>query len=367
MKDTAVAMRHIKKDFSGVKVLRDVDFNIYKGRVMALVGENGAGKSTLMKILTGVYLKTEGEIYLNNSPVNFVDTRSSQEAGIAFIHQELNLVKDLSIGENIFLGREPVSGRGRILWNKLFEDSNYWLERLGLNESPRELVKNISVGKQQLVEIAKALSMDANVIIMDEPTGALTPAETRKLFSVISDLKSEGKSIVYISHRLQEIFEICDDVTVLRDGELVGEKPIEELNEDKVIEMMVGRKLNEQYPRVDVPIGEDILKVEHLSNQFVKDASFTLRQGETLGVAGLMGSSRTELMRTIYGIYPYGGEIYLNGSKVKIQSPKDALNLGIAYVTEDRKSNGIINGMNVRENITLSSLKKISGTSWSCL
>ncbi len=361
MKDTAVAMRHITKEFSGVKVLKDVDFNIYKGRVMALVGENGAGKSTLMKILTGVYLKTDGEIHLNNNPVNFVDTRSSQEAGIAFIHQELNLVKDLSIGENIFLGREPVSGRGRILWSKMFEDSYYWLERLGLNESPRELVKNISVGKQQLVEIAKTLSMDANIIIMDEPTGALTPAETRKLFSVINDLKSEGKSIVYISHRLQEIFEICDDVTVLRDGELVGEKPVEEINEDKVIEMMVGRKLSEQYPRVDVPIGEDILKVEHLSNQFVKDASFTLRQGETLGVAGLMGSSRTELMRTIYGIYPYGGEIYLNGSKVKIQSPKDALNLGIAYVTEDRKSNGIINGMNVRENITLSSLKKFLG------
>lgn len=361
MKDTAVSMKHITKEFSGIKVLKDVNFNIYKGRVMALVGENGAGKSTLMKILTGVYLKTEGEVYLNNRPVNFTDTRSSQEAGIAFIHQELNLVKDLSIGENIFLGREPVSGKRRILWNKLYENSKYWLEKLGLTEAPRELVRNLSVGKQQLIEIAKALSLDANVIIMDEPTGALTPAETQKLFSVISDLKKDGKSIVYISHRLQEIFEICDDVTVLRDGELIDEKPVEELNEDRVIEMMVGRKLNEQYPRIEAAIGEDILKAEHLSNQFVYDVTFSLRQRETLCVAGLMGSFRTELMRTIYGIYPCGGEIYLNGSKVEIRSPKDALELGIAYVTEDRKGNGIIGGMNVRENITLSALKKFMG------
>lgn len=361
MKDAVISMKHITKEFSGITVLKNVDFNIYKGRVMALMGENGAGKSTLMKILTGMYLKTDGEIHLNNEPVSFVDVRSSQHAGIALIHQELNLVKDLSIGENMFLGREPVSGKGRILWSKLFNDSKYWLEKLGLNENPRELVKNISVGKQQLVEIAKALSADAKVIIMDEPTGALTPSETEKLFQVVNDLKTEGKSIVYISHRLHEIFEICDDVTVLRDGELVGEKPIEELNEDMIIEMMVGRKLSEQYPRIETEIGDDILKVENLSNQFVKNASFTLKKGETLGVTGLMGSSRTELMRSIYGIYPHRGEIYLKGEKVRIKSPKEALNLGIAYVTEDRKANGIIGEMNVRENITLSSLKKFTG------
>lgn len=358
MKDIAVSMKHITKDFSGIKVLKNVNFNIYKGRSMALVGENGAGKSTLMKILTGVYLKTDGEIYLEGHPVNFNDTRSSQEAGIAIIHQELNLVKDLSIGENIFIGREPVSSSRRILWNKLYENSEYWLKKLGLNESPRELVKDLSVGKQQLVEIAKALSIDAKVIIMDEPTGALTPAETRKLFNVINDLKKEGKSIVYISHRLKEIFEICDDVTVLRDGELIGEKSIEEIDEDEVIEMMVGRKLNEQYPRIDTATGQEVLRVENLSNQFVNDISFTVKQGETLGVAGLMGSSRTELMRTVYGIYPYKGEIFLSGTKIRVSSPMDALSLGIAYVSEDRKANGIITGMNVRENITLSSLKK---------
>lgn len=360
MKDIAVSMKHINKDFSGVNVLKDVNFNIYKGHAMALVGENGAGKSTLMKILTGVYLKTSGEVYLNGLQVNFNDTQSSQQAGIAIIHQELNLVKDLSIGENIFLGREPVSARGRILWSKLYSDSEYWLKKLGLNENPKELVKNLSVGKQQLVEIAKALSIDANVIIMDEPTGALTPSETQKLFNVINDLKYEGKSIVYISHRLQEIFEICDDVTVLRDGELIGEKSIKETDEDKVIEMMVGRKLNEQYPRIKTVTGPEVLKVENLSNQFIKNVSFTLRQGETLGVAGLMGSSRTELMRTLYGIYPYNGEIFLNGEKVKISSSTNALKLGIAYVSEDRKSNGIISEMNVRENITLSSLVKFT-------
>ena len=353
---TIVSMKNINKEFSGVKVLKNVDFNIYKGRVMALVGENGAGKSTLMKILTGVYLKTEGEIYLDGKSVNFIDTNASQNAGIAIIHQELNLIQDLSIGENIFLGREPVF-RGKIQWSKLYKNAEFWLEKLGLSENPRELVKNISVGKQQLVEIAKALSINANVIIMDEPTGALTPAETEKLFEVIRDLINDGKSIVYISHRLQEIFEICDDVTVLRDGELISQKKIEELREENIIEMMVGRKLSEQYPWIETETGDAILKIEDLSNQFVKNVSFSLKKGETLGVAGLMGSSRTELMRTIYGIYPYTkGEIFLSDTKLKINSPMDALKYGIAYVTEDRKSNGIISEMNVRENITLSSL-----------
>jgi ribose transport system ATP-binding protein len=362
VKEIVVSMQHISKDFSGVKVLKDVSFNIYKGSVMALVGENGAGKSTLMKILTGVYLKNQGEIYLDNESVNFSDTSASQSKGIAIIHQELNLVKDLSIGENIFLGREPVSSGKRIMWNKLYEDASYWLDKLGLKENPRELVKNISVGKQQLVEIAKALSIDAKVIIMDEPTGALTPAETDKLFHVISDLKKSGKSIVYISHRLHEIFEICDDVTVLRDGELIGEEEINNLDEDKIIEMMVGRKLSEQYPRIDAEPAEEILKVENLSNQFVKDISFSLRKGETLGVAGLMGSERTELMRSIYGIYPAKGSVYLSGEKIKVNSPLDSLRYGIAYVTEDRKANGIITGMNVRENITLSSLELFKGS-----
>lgn len=363
MNETVVSMKNISKDFSGVKVLKHVDLNIYKGKVMALIGENGAGKSTLMKILTGVYTRSDGEIFMHGEEVQFDDTRASQEKGIAFIHQELNLIKDLSIGENIFLGREPVSTYKRIQWKELYRDARKYLDKLGLTEDPRELVRNISVGKQQLVEIAKALSINAEVIIMDEPTGALTPQETDKLFAVIRELRDDGKSIVYISHRLQEIVDICDDITVLRDGELIGEKPIHEVSEESIIEMMVGRKLSEQYPRVQVEIGEEILQVSHLKNIHAKDVSFGLKRGETLGVAGLMGSGRTELMRSIYGIYPVdSGEILISGKKAKISSPTDALINGVAYVTEDRKQNGIINGMNLRENITLSSLNSFVGT-----
>lgn len=363
MKTKIVFMKQITKEFSGVRVLDRVDFNVYQGRIMALVGENGAGKSTLMKIMTGVYTKTEGEILLSDQPVQFNNTRESQDHGIAIIHQELNLVRDLSVAENIFLGREPLNRFHGIHWSKLYRDAQYWLNKLGLQEDARELIKNISVGRQQLVEIAKALSLQAKVIIMDEPTGALTLSETKKLFSVIRELKDEGVSIVYISHRLNEIFEICDDVTVLRDGHLIGEKPISEVNEDQIIEMMVGRKLTEQYPRLEKVPGEIVLEVQHLTNRFVRDISFELRQGEILGVAGLMGSGRTEMARTIYGVYPHDkGEIRLEGRAVHLSHPLDALNAGIAYVSEDRKTNGILLGLNVRENITLSSLKSFCRT-----
>jgi len=362
MSETIIAMKNIAKEFSGVRVLKNVSFNIYDGKVMALVGENGAGKSTLMKILTGVYTKTSGQIFAYGKEVNFSNPKDSQRSGIAFIHQELNLIRHLSIGENIFLGREPVSKLGNINWKQLYNESKQWLDKLGLKEDPRELVGNLSVGKQQLVEIAKALSLNAKVIIMDEPTGALTVAETEKLFSVIRELKANGHSIVYISHRLKEIFEICDDVTVLRDGELICEKSIDELDEDKIIEMMVGRKLDEQYPRIPCEPGEVVLDVRDLTNKFVKDVSFTLRQGEILGIAGLMGAGRTELARTLYGVYRKDrGEIILENRKLRLRHPTDALKQGIAYVSEDRKGNGIVLGLNVRENITLSALRSYSG------
>ncbi len=362
MPDKIISMKKIRKDFSGVQVLKDVDFNIYDGKIMALIGENGAGKSTLMKILTGVYSKTSGEIMMNGKEVHFASTKDSQKNGIAIIHQELNLIQHLSIGENIFLGREPISNLKNIKWKQLYEEAQKWLDKLGLNEDPRELIKNISVGKQQLVEIAKALSLNAKVIIMDEPTGALTVSETEKLFSVIMELKEQGHSIVYISHRLKEIFEICDDVTVMRDGELVSEQSIDELDEDKIIEMMVGRKLSEQYPRIQCESGEVVLEVKDLSNQFVKNVSFQLHYGEILGVAGLMGAGRTELARTLYGIYKKDkGEVYLDNRKIQLKTPSDALKQGIAYVSEDRKANGIVLGLDVRENITLASLKSYSG------
>lgn len=362
MPSKLIEMKGISKSFSGVPVLKNVDFNIYEGRIMALLGENGAGKSTLMKILTGAYQKNQGEIMIDGEKVAFQDIRQSQAKGIAIIHQELNLIKDLSIAENIFLGREPLSFGVQMNWKKLNEDAKIWLEKLGLNENPKTLVKNISVGKQQLVEIAKALSLNARILIMDEPTGALTVSETRKLFEVILDLKAEGKSIIYISHRLKEIFKICDDVTILRDGQFVCEMPISELDEDKIIENMVGRKLTEQYPRVSCEPGKTILEIKNMGNLFVKNINLELRANEIVGIAGLMGSGRTELARTIYGIYKIQeGELFIDGKKIKINSPTDALKHGIAYVSEDRKNNGIVLGMCVTENVTLASLKKFSG------
>lgn len=358
MSEKIVSMKHITKEFSGVKVLKEVDFNIYQGKIMALLGENGAGKSTLMKILTGVYKRSSGEILLEGKEINFNNTRDSQNHGIAIIHQELNLIKDLSIGENIFLGREPINSVKKIKWKQLHEEAEYWIRKLGLKEESKSLIKDISVGKQQLVEIAKALSLNAKVIIMDEPTGALTISETEKLFQVIKELKAEGKSIVYISHRLNEIFQICDDITILRDGELICEKSVAKLDENQIIEMMVGRKLEEQYPRIPYQPGETILEVKGITNKFVKNASFSLKKGEILGIAGLMGAGRTKLARTLYGIYKMDrGEILINGQKVFIEGPQSALSHGIAYVSEDRKANGIVLGLSVKENVTLSSLK----------
>ncbi len=353
-----VEMKGICKEFSGVKVLKGAQLNIYEGKVMALLGENGAGKSTLIKILTGVYTRTSGEVFLRGEAVKFNDIKASQSAGIAIIHQELNLLHHLSIAENIFLGREPLTAIKTVNWKKLYADAEYWLEKLGLKYDPRTLISELSVGQQQLVEIAKALSLNANIIVMDEPTGALTLQETERLYEVIRDLKAHNCSIVYISHRLNEIFEVCDDVTVLRDGEYVGEVPITDLDEDRMIEMMVGRKLEDQYPRLECELGETVLEVKNLSNEHIHNINFELKKGQILGVAGLMGSGRTELMRTLYGIYPVkSGEVLLNGSPVKVRDPKKAISSGIAYVSEDRKANGIVLGLSVAENTVLSTLK----------
>lgn len=362
MSDSVIQMRGITKDFPGVRALKSVDFNIYKGKIMALVGENGAGKSTLMKILTGVYEKTSGDIFLDGKQVQIRNTREAQNMGIAIIHQELNLLSNLSIGENIFLGREPVNSLGKIQWNQLFQAAKKIMNRLGITEKPETLVGKLSIGKQQMVEIAKAISLNAQVIVMDEPTGALTDKETESLFRVIRELKAEGKSIVYISHRLKEIFEICDDVTVMRDGQFIAEYPINEVDEDRIIESMVGRKLTEQYPRVTCQTGKVLLEIKNLTNSYVKDISFSLRSGEIVGLAGLMGSGRTEMARTIYGVLETeSGEIIVEGKPVRIKSPGQAIKNGISYVSEDRKGNGVVLGLNVKENISLSVLQKLSG------
>ncbi len=355
-------MKNISKEFPGVKALDQVSFRLQAGKVMALLGENGAGKSTLMKILTGVYDKTSGEINYMGSSVEFKNPRESQISGIAIIHQELNLLPELTIGENIFLGREPVNFARKIDWNQLYADAAKLLARLGVKEDPKKPCGELSLGQQQMVEIAKALSLDAKIIIMDEPTDALTDKETQQLFKVIGELRAEGRSIVYISHRLKEIFEICDEVTVLRDGKFISEDAVEKLTEDSLIEMMVGRRLTEQFPRLEGNIGKPFLEIKGLSNRFLKNVSLHVNKGEILGISGLMGSRRTELAKTIIGaIEKAAGSICMDQQPLEIRSPEDAIKFGIAYVSEDRKGDGLVLGLSVKENMTLSSLKAFTG------
>ncbi|RJL22215.1 ribose ABC transporter ATP-binding protein RbsA [Pectobacterium polaris] len=354
-------LQGITKSFPGVKALSGAALNVYPGKVMALVGENGAGKSTMMKVLTGIYRKDAGSIHFLGKKVDFSGPKASQEAGIGIIHQELNLIPQLTIAENIFLGREFTNRFGRIDWNKMYAEADKLLKRLNLRYDSRRMVGDLSIGDQQMVEIAKVLSFESKVIIMDEPTDALTDTETASLFSVIKELQSQGCGIVYISHRLKEIFEICDDITVFRDGQFIGERPVSDLEEDTLIEMMVGRKLEDQYPRSNKAPGEVRLKVQNLSGPGVDSVSFTVRKGEILGVAGLMGAGRTELMKILYGALPRtGGNVTLDGRDVVTRKPQDGLANGIVYISEDRKRDGLVLGMSVKENMSLTALRYFS-------
>ncbi|WP_232314456.1 ribose ABC transporter ATP-binding protein RbsA [Grimontia marina] len=344
-----------------MKALDKASLNVYSGRVMALMGENGAGKSTLMKVLTGIHALDGGSIHYEGKEAAFKGPRDSQQAGISIIHQELNLIPELTIAENIYLGREFTGPFGRVLWEKMYAEADKLLARLNVKHSSQTLLGALSLGEQQMVEIAKALSFESKVIIMDEPTDALTDTETESLFKVINELRDEGCGIVYISHRLKEIFTICDDITVLRDGKFIGECQVKDIDEDRLIEMMVGRKLEEQYPRIAVTHGDTCLEVKNVSGAGVKDVSFTLKRGEVLGVSGLMGAGRTELMKVIYGALSRdGGDIILNGKTVNPISPRDGLINGIAYISEDRKGDGLILGLSVKENMSICSLDKLS-------
>lgn len=361
MAEPILALNNIEKSFPGVKALDKASLNVYPGRVMALIGENGAGKSTLMKVLTGIYTKDAGSIYYQGQSASFKGPRDSQHSGISIIHQELNLIPELTIGENIFLGREKTGALGRILWSEIYEQADILLKRLNVKRSSRTLLGELSLGEQQMVEIAKALSFKSKVIIMDEPTDALTDSETQSLFNVINELRSQGCGIAYISHRLKEIFEICDDITVLRDGKFIGECPVSDIDEDGLIEMMVGRKLEDQYPRVDVTHGGICLEVQNVSGSGVQNINFNLNHGEILGISGLMGAGRTELMKIIYGALPIdSGVIKLHGKALKLQSPQDGLAYGIAYISEDRKGDGLILGLSVKENMSLCALDKLT-------
>ena len=351
----------IDKSFPGVKALSGAALTVYPGRVMALVGENGAGKSTMMKVLTGIYSKDAGTLSFRGNEVTFNGPKASQEAGIGIIHQELNLIPQLTIAENIFLGREFLNRFGGIDWPRMYREADRLLARLNLHYGSRRLVGELSIGDQQMVEIAKVISFKSEVIIMDEPTDALTDTETASLFSVIKELKQQGCGIVYISHRLKEIFEICDDVTIMRDGQFIAERQVSDLQEDALIEMMVGRRLEEQYPRVTLTPGAECLVVDHVSGPGVHDVSFTLHHNEILGVAGLMGAGRTELMKTLYGAAKRtGGNVMLDGRVVMARTPQEGLANGIVYISEDRKRDGLILGMSVKENMTLTALRYFS-------
>ena len=361
MTQAILELSGIDKAFPGVKALDNACLNVYPGRVMALLGENGAGKSTLMKVLTGIYSLDAGTIKYQQQDAKFEGPKHSQEAGISIIHQELNLIPELTIAENIFLGRERTSSLGRILWADMYREADKLLARLNVKHSSKQLLGELSLGEQQMVEIAKALSFESKVIIMDEPTDALTDTETESLFRVIEELRQEGCGIVYISHRLKEIFQMCDDITILRDGKFIGQCAVSDTDEDRLIEMMVGRKLEEQYPRVDAVHGTTCLEVKNLSGEGVNDVSFKLDRGEILGVSGLMGAGRTELMKVIYGaLERQSGSVILDGKTINPVSPHDGLANGIAYISEDRKGDGLVLSLSVKDNMSLSALEHLT-------
>jgi len=358
-----IEMKGIKKAFHKHQVLTGVDFEVKPGEVHALMGENGAGKSTLMKILTGIYERDAGTVTVGGKEVHYKSPKEAEADGIAVIHQELNVIPTLSVAENIFLGREKtLSFTGVIRKREMEEEAKKYLEQLGVSISPKELVGQLSVGKQQIIEIAKALSLNAKCLIMDEPTAALTEREIQILFEVIQSLKEKGVSIVYISHRMEEIFTICDRISILRDGQFIGTKRIPDTNFDEVVQMMVGREIGERYPERDTSIGTERLRVEGLTLPGVcEDVSFSVRSGEILGVAGLMGAGRSEIMEMIFGARKKKkGDIYINGKRVTISSPQQAIAHGLAFITEDRKQKGLVLQMSVRENLTLPNMKKVS-------
>ncbi len=355
-------MKSITKSFPGVIALEDVDFELEKGEVHILLGENGAGKSTLVKILSGAYQKTSGDIYLDGELTEIKTPKQAQELGVSIIYQELNLVPYISAGENIFLGREPIQKFGIIDYKRLCADAQRILDELNAGIDARTIVGKLGMAKQQMVEIAKALSLDAKILIMDEPTSALTEQEIKQLFLTIKQLKEKGVSIIYISHRLEELYEIGDRVTVLRDGQRVTTRFIRDVSKTDLIQLMVDRKLTELFPKQKALIGDEVLHVEDLNQQNkLKNIHLRLHRGEILGIAGLMGSGRTELVRAIFGADPYdSGHIFVQGEEKSIRSPQDSIRLRIGFLTEDRKSQGLILNLSLRENVCLPSLDRFS-------
>lgn len=353
-------MKNIDKSFPGVKALDHMTLRVKYGEAHALVGENGAGKSTLMKILSGAYAKDSGEIFIDGKEVEIISAKMAQQLGIGIIYQELNLLEDLTVAENIFMGHHIMKNPAFVDWSSIYANAQEYLDRLNISIEADTLVRDLGVGQKQMVEVAKALSVNAKILIMDEPTAPLSNHERDVLFDTIRSLKSQGITIIYISHRLEELLEICERATIIRDGKSITELELTGATTDEIIHHMVGRELKEQYPKIKVPIGDEVLRVEHLSSgKSVKDVSFSVRSGEILGISGLVGAGRTETMRALFGIdSKSSGNIYISGKKVEISRPADAIRAGIGFVTEDRRNEGLVLMMDVGQNITLASLLK---------
>lgn len=359
--EVILTMKDIDKSFPGVHALKKVNLEVRRGEVHALMGENGAGKSTLMKILTGIYFKDSGQIIYEGKEVAFTNPREAQDAGIAIVHQELNMMQQLTVAQNIFIGREYMKGK-IIDDGRMNEEAGKLFEKLNIEIDPSQVMGDLTVGKQQMCEIAKAISRDVKVLVFDEPTAALTDSEISELFKIIRDLRARNIGIIYISHRMDEIKIITDRVTVMRDGEYVGTLVSKDCTKDDIINMMVGRTIYED-PKTESSVPADapvVLKVEHLqAGKMVQDISFELRKGEILGFSGLMGAGRTETARAIFGAdRKESGDIYVNGRKVEIHSPQDAVEAGIGYLSEDRKRYGVVLDKTIAENTTMASLEK---------
>lgn len=369
--DTVLEMRNIEKEFPGVKALDGVDITLNKGEILALVGENGAGKSTLMKILSGVYPRNaySGEIVLNGEPVSFRNTFDSEQNGIQMIYQEVNQILDMTIAENIAIGQFPVKTKFVIDRKKLNKNAADLMMQVGLDMDPNRQVRGLSTGQQQMIAIAKAISRNPKILVLDEPTSALTQCETDKLFEVLIRLKSEGVSCIYISHRIAEVFEIADRITCLRDGKTTGTLLKHEYSRDNVVKLMVGRTFENMFPQKEIETGKEVFRVENLSvphrhirgRNIVENVSFSVHEGEIFGLSGLVGSGRSESVNAIIGLLKKSADtkIYIDGEQVAINSPVDAKKLGIALISEDRRVSGIISMMTIRENITLAHLKKL--------
>ena len=364
MKETILELQGIAKYFPGIKALDNVDFTIRTGEVHALIGENGAGKSTLVKIMTGIYHPTKGKILMNGNEEIFRTSHDAQAAGVVAIHQEASMFSELSVAENIYMGHHTKKG-GKLSpldWKAMRRHTKELLDRLELDINPDTLIKNLGTAQRHMVEIAKALSVDAKVVIMDEPTSALSMREVEELYKIIRQLKKEGKAIVFISHKFEEIFDICDHYTVFRDGQYIGEGEVASSTIDEIVTMMVGRSLDQMFPKQEAVIGEAVMDVENLALPgFFKDVSFSLHKGEILGFFGLVGAGRSEVMRTIFGIdKKSAGTIKLNGKEIHINSPRIAMKEGIAFVPEDRQEQGAILEMSLTHNITLPQIDTIS-------